>query len=301
MPEPFPIFLAGDRYLIYDVDTVSHARREHHLCGVLSGTIPQISQQNLFLGIPLELMPEEARLLVEDGHAYIVDDANAHGAMLRLSEGERAAFHKILDKQGREASQSTQQQAHKRKEDWLRKSTLKRAAEVSSEIPDTNGDTPVAGVVDDDTSSLFSSTPSVSSKSITTLSTADKFYITPTTSHPPLPSKAPSSTLPLPKVSSAYPLFAYLHSKGFFMSPGLRFGCHYCVYPGDPLRFHSHFLAVGKNWTEEFQMLDIVGGGRLGTAVKKAYLLGGEDPSRKDEVKPHRGVVRAFSIEWAGM
>jgi len=47
------------------------------------------------------------------------------------------------------------------------------------------------------------------------------------------------------------------------MTPGLRFGCHYTVYPGDPLRFHSHFLATGADWDEEFDLLDIVGGGRL--------------------------------------
>ena len=115
--------------------------------------------------------------------------------------------------------------------------------------------------------------------------------------------------------------------------PGLRFGCHYSVYPGDPLRYHSHFLTTGLGWDEEFDLLDIVGGGRLGTGVKKAYLIGGEvtggkeaeDSSKVEEVtaqavpswnpalRPNRAEkekkkpqvkvkpVRAFSIEWAGL
>ena len=107
---------------------------------------------------------------------------------------------------------------------------------------------------------------------------------------------------PLPPVGNSYPLFRYLHSKGFFATPGLRFGCHYTVYPGDPLRFHSHYLTTGLDWDEEFDLLDIVGGGRLGTGVKKAYLIGGEDPDAlSEEGGDGTKAVRAFSIEWAGL
>jgi tRNA-splicing endonuclease subunit Sen34 len=87
-----------------------------------------------------------------------------------------------------------------------------------------------------------------------------------------------------------------LHSKGYFLSPGLRFGCQYVVYPGDPLRFHSHFLAVAADWDQEIDLMDIVGGGRLGTGVKKGYLIGGVEPGPEKE-----GEVRTFSVEWAVM
>ena len=42
----------------------------------------------------------------------------------------------------------------------------------------------------------------------------------------------------------------------------------------------------------------MVGGGRLGTGTKKAYMIGGENPdvdSQEDES------VRAFSVEWAAI
>lgn len=71
------------------------------------------------------------------------------------------------------------------------------------------------------------------------------------------------------------------------------------AYPGDPLRFHSHFLAVGAGWDEEIDLLDIVGGGRLGTAVKKGYLLGGAE--RKADGSEEEGAVRTFCFEWAAM
>ena len=83
------------------------------------------------------------------------------------------------------------------------------------------------------------------------------------------------------------------------MMPGLRFGCDYNVYPGDPLRFHSHFLAVGYEWDQEIPLLDLIGGGRLGTAVKKGFLIGGKDTS--DTMDEEGDGVRTFCIEWGGM
>jgi tRNA-splicing endonuclease subunit Sen34 len=70
------------------------------------------------------------------------------------------------------------------------------------------------------------------------------------------------------------------------------------VYPGDPLRFHSHFSATSYGWDDEFSMIDIIGGGRLGTRVKKSFLIGGEDPEAKED-RPD--AVRTFCVEWGGM
>jgi tRNA-splicing endonuclease subunit Sen34 len=70
------------------------------------------------------------------------------------------------------------------------------------------------------------------------------------------------------------------------------------AYPGDSLRFHSHFLVVGTEWDQEINLMDIVSGGRLGTGVKKGYLFGGAEPS---DSAGEESKVRAFSVEWAGM
>lgn len=42
-------------------------RTEYRVCGTLLGTLPHLSQQNVFLGVPLVLQPEEAVLLVDKG------------------------------------------------------------------------------------------------------------------------------------------------------------------------------------------------------------------------------------------
>jgi len=46
---------------------LKQARTQHNLCGLLSGTLPLIPQQNVFLGLPLRLLPEEVVYLLRQG------------------------------------------------------------------------------------------------------------------------------------------------------------------------------------------------------------------------------------------
>jgi tRNA-splicing endonuclease subunit Sen34 len=45
--------------------------------------------------------------------------------------------------------------------------------------------------------------------------------------------------------------------------------------------------------------MDLVGGGRLGTGVKKGFLLGGVED--RDGGDKEDGDVRTFCVEWGGM
>lgn len=131
---------------------------------------------------------------------------------------------------------------------------------------------------------------------------------TPLPSSHPTPDDDADQEVNVP-TSSSNPLYAHLHAKGYYMMPGLRFGCDYNVYPGDPLRFHSHFQASSFGWDEEIAVLDLVAGGRLGTNVKKGFLVGGAVVPGEvsvgvgvgEERGKHEQEVRAFCIEWAGM
>ncbi|KAF2143725.1 uncharacterized protein K452DRAFT_317175 [Aplosporella prunicola CBS 121167] len=314
---PIPISHVGNRYLLYNTDDISYIRRQHHITGVLIGTLPSHPQQNIFLGTPLELMPEEARLLVEKDAAYIVDDAAAHSASLLgggLGAAERKAFLRAMKKQGVDAMKANQKKSDTLKEQALKKNADKiaqaRAAKQKAREQQKQQQSDTASAHD----SLFDSgapAPPPSSHAGTPTTIEERWYITPTTSHPPLlptpPPSPPNTTAVattsrsnLPPVPASYPLFAHLHSRGYYLSPGLRFGCQYCAYPGDPLRFHSHFLAVGMGWNEEFDLMRLVGGGRLGTGVKKGFLIGGKVEGDDGEGE-NEGEVRAFSIEWSGM
>ncbi|KAH6614029.1 tRNA-splicing endonuclease-like protein subunit sen34 [Boeremia exigua] len=337
--EPFPISCVAGRYLLFDVDVIAHVRRTHNICGVLVGTIPNLSQQNVFLGIPLELMPEEARVLVEGGHAHIVDDVETHRqGFQEMSRADRLKYLAELDRQGVEAAKESLAAQEMKKDVALKKKGLRKPVETETapsvadstatiestasdetvhvELPSPTGSglgfimkgsgflDPPASVdtssppvpAEDPSTSLFAEPATAPPVKTTKSVFAQRQYITPTTSTLALPTPPKDPSRSLPVVPKSYPLFRFLHSRGYFFMPGLRFGCNYSVYPGDPLRYHSHFLATGLGWDEKFDLLDIVGGGRLGTGTKKAYMVGGEDPS-----KPGTEGVRAFSVEWASM
>ncbi|KAL4887607.1 hypothetical protein BJY04DRAFT_5290 [Aspergillus karnatakaensis] len=307
---PIPISYIAGNYFVFSVDAVTFLRREHHICGVLAGTLPQVPQQNVFTGLPLELMPEEARLLVEKGVACIVDEVNFQKqGMQSLMEEDRKKYLKELETQGLEAMHLQMRKKERQREEALKKVDDKKAAKAkakrSQERQDAAGatnDEVVVSLFDDSQSTPLPSTPSqTTSRRTSTFTAVDAMGITPAVSHPPLPQQPPiEHHLPLPEVPYSYPLFAHLHSKGYFLSPGLRFGCQYLAYPGDPLRFHSHFLSVAAEWDEELDLMDVIAGGRLGTGVKKGFLIGGADTNGANTGNAGAN-VRCFSIEWAGM
>lgn len=252
-------------------------------------------------------MPEEARLLVKKGIACIVDDASAHNdGMRKLVEEDRKRFLGELKSQGLRATKLQASRKEQQREEALKKLEEKKAAQAQrqqqSTGPDENSlatpDTPELECSgrDERPDSSFSS----SRASMATRETV--MGITPATSHPPLALKPFTEQLmSLPPATPSYPLFAHLHSLGYFLSPGLRFGCQYLAYPGDPLRFHSHFLVVSAEWDEEIDLMNVIVGGRLGTGVKKGFLIGGSQEKAGVSEINRNDNVKTFSIEWAGM
>ncbi|CAG7995366.1 unnamed protein product [Penicillium olsonii] len=310
---PIPISYVSGRYLLHSIEAVTYLRREHHICGVLIGTLPQIPQQNVFLGLPLELMPEEARLLVDKDVACIVDEAKAQKGMNNLLEEDRRRYLRELEAEGLhytrlqvDLKDSKREQTMKKLEEKKAKAGAKAkavAAAAAAQTQTSEGAAPKSSMKDAAVVDLFAPDDTRSSSPATSTPSQSAMAITPATSYPPLPTPPSSTHLAAPAVPPSYPLFAHLHSRGYFLSPGLRFGCQYMAYPGDPLRFHSHFLVVSYDWDQNIDLMDLIVGGRLGTGVKKGFLIGGaqrtidEVDSEADRVD----TVRAFSLEWAGM
>ena len=319
---PFPLFQLSpklQRYLLYDINVITWLRKTHNILGVLVGTLPQIPQQNVFLGLPLELQPEEARLLVERGLAYIVDDLEWHAKELASKTAEqKEAIRTDLRREGAKIADEIESNQKSRKQKALQKMQGKKGSTPAQRT----GADPNPGEEEASEETLFGEspigpsavTPSSPKPSRATEPNANPWKITPTTSYPLLSPPPNTSPQDLPKVDpSSYALFKHLHSLCYFMTPGIRFGCQFSVYPGDPLRFHSHFLAMSADWDEEIDLLDLVGGGRLGTGVKKGWLIGGvekkvlEGEGDKDlGERSENGVdgearVRTFCVEWGGM
>ncbi|KAI1822243.1 SEN34 subunit of tRNA-splicing endonuclease [Xylaria intraflava] len=313
------------RYLIFDIEDVMYLRRNHNICSVFVGTLPQNPEQNILMGLPLELMPEEAQVLVERKVAYVADDATFHPSrLMAFDESSRRAYLRSLKNQGKRLQMAALENSNRNKPKLHQGKTKKNRNKDATEP----GGSPAGEILDsnaeaDENASLFDSAsiPPAPSKALP--DEIEGYGLTPTTSGFLVSPTADSELEPSVAVDVpvTYPLFAHLHDKGYYMMPGLRFGCDYNVYPGDPLRFHSHFAGVHFGWEEEITMMDLVGGGRLATSVKKGYLFGGaitgtpadeetgngDNASRDDEGLPRTSggpvapPVRVFCLEWAGM
>ncbi|KAF9869217.1 tRNA intron endonuclease [Colletotrichum karsti] len=267
---PVRISKIADRYLVFDAEDVAVIRRSHNMCSVLVGTTPQNPTQNVFLSLPLELLPEEASVLVEKKVGRLVDETSHHLSTLRSTDkSTRQEYIGLLKDRRNQAQKLVSEEQAKKVTEQAR-----RAADAKSTSATKLGDQGPA-----------------------TTSTQDKSLTVTLTTSGGLESSA-TETMPVLPQPPLGPLHQHLQSKGYFMTPGLRFGADYSVYPGDPLRYHAHFLATNYEWDEKIPMLDVVGSGRLGTSVKKGFLLGGEVAAAEDATTKE---VRTFCVEWAGM
>jgi tRNA-splicing endonuclease subunit Sen34 len=290
------------RYLVFDIDDVVHIRRHHGICAVLTGTMPQNPPQNLFLGLPVELQAEEAKLLVDKGAGYIADELADHLSQLStMDESARKAYLQHLKQQRRNAQQVFEEEKakvqakHKDKRKAAAGAKAKSTAASAAAVTDTEEA--------ENNTSLFDAPPTPAQATNPPKPEPSLPGVTPTTSHPFLSTPPPTTTDVSVDTAAArsYPLYKYLNARGYYTTPGLRFGGDYSVYPGDPFRYHAHYLANGYGWDEEVAMLDLVTSGRLGTAVKKGFLFGAEKPAAADAAGEGEGEVRVFCIEWAGM
>ena len=283
---PIPIWLTGLKYLVFDSDDAAYLRAEYRICGVAIGTLPQVPQQNVFSGLPLQLMAEEAQLLVEEGVAVVLDNAQQHQRALSDSIGrQQEAYRAVVQREGQLIARAVARNLEDRKRIGLQKQAARKQNGVKKLDPESTSTTPLNDAsigneaADQDEGEVPSNdirSPSISSSTLSM--NVESHAVTLSTSTAllrPSPDEQTADSIPV-SVPRSYPLFRDLHDQGYYISPGLRFGCQYLVYPGDPLRFHSHFSAISREWDEDFNLIDIVSGGRLGTGVKKAFLMGGE-------------------------
>lgn len=304
--------VSNQKAYVWDVEDLAALRAEHHICGVLTGTLPHLSQQNVFLGVPLVLLPEEAVLLVSKQLAVFVDDPHAHRppAPTELAQWNKeriasvhaqlaAAEAKEVAERGSVSRAMSEEAVRKRREREEKRAAAARAKAIAEGADPDSVPLPHAPVP----SQERPATPSAS------LANAVYTVTVPADSAAELswysPEASMYTTLEDAKAAGVwtYPstpferakceVFRDLWEKGHYMGGGIKFGGDFLVYPGDPLRYHSHFVAtVHESPVSKIRPMEIVAHGRLGTATKKAHLLCGWDEEKQE--------VSYYSIEWAG-
>ncbi|POW01605.1 hypothetical protein PSTT_12385 [Puccinia striiformis] len=312
---PIPIYISNGEAYIWAIDQVERLRIDHQISGLLTGTLPQLAQQNVFLGLPLQLIPEEVVVLVELGIAVLVDDLRSHRhATLEesveyqtkrdqeIEEEQRLAV--IRDAERRAAAQEVYRSQIKAAEE-KRQARQQQQQQQKSQQLEGRSDNPVEiqqGMIPTDNAD--------NAKPISN-NTSQVAYFIPIHLQSQPPTHSPEGSNVFRELEPArkaglwtYPndqyqkarcaVFSALWRQGMFLGIGLKFGCDFLVYPGDSLRFHSHFACtVIQDPHKSIAPLSLVSYGRLATAVKKSHLLACWDESTQ--------AVKFLSLEWAGM
>ncbi|KAI0747667.1 tRNA-intron endonuclease catalytic domain-like protein, partial [Daedaleopsis nitida] len=288
--------VSNQKAYVWDVEDIATLRAKHHICGVLTGTLPHLSQQNVFLGLPLVLLPEEVVLLMEKRLAVMVDDPNAHLAPSSDAlaswnlERDASARHQMLAAEAERSSEKaaklsmSEEAIRKRKEREAKKAAAARAKALAEGLldrpstPNKAPPPPFTVTVPASSSDLAWYAPGPAAVYTTLEATRDaNVWVYPTTSFERAKCR----------------VFRDLWQKGNYMGGGIRFGGDFLVYPGDPLRYHSHFVAsVIESPRAPLMPMEIVAHGRLGTATKKSHLFCEWDEGTQE--------VTYFSVEWAG-
>ncbi|ORY74253.1 tRNA-intron endonuclease catalytic domain-like protein, partial [Neocallimastix californiae] len=97
-----------------------------------------------------------------------------------------------------------------------------------------------------------------------------------------------------PKEEKKYKVFCDIWEKpeNYYITSGSKYGSDYLIYPGDPIQYHSNFIAtVIYDSNFNFSPKYIIKYGRLGTNVKKTHLL--------CNINETTNQINYYSIEWS--
>uniref|UniRef100_A0A2R8MJV0 tRNA-splicing endonuclease subunit Sen34 n=1 Tax=Callithrix jacchus TaxID=9483 RepID=A0A2R8MJV0_CALJA len=284
--------VANGRSLVWGAEAVQALRERLGVGGRTVGALPRGPRQNSRLGLPLLLMPEEARLLAEIGAVTLVSaprpDPRHHSLAL-------TSFKRQQEQSFQEQSALAAEARETRRQELLEKITEGQAAkkqkleqasgasasqEAAGERPSSSQAGPSNGVA-----------PLPRSALLVQLATARPRPV----KARPLDWRVQSKDWPhagRPAHELRYSIYRDLWERGFFLSAAGKFGGDFLVYPGDPLRFHAHYIA--QCWAPEdpIPLQDLVAAGRLGTSVRKTLLLCSPQPD---------GKVVYTSLQWASL
>ncbi|ROJ25337.1 tRNA-splicing endonuclease subunit Sen34 [Anabarilius grahami] len=253
--------------------------------GALVGSLARQPRQNVRLGRPLELLQEEALLLVETGsaaaslHTQDCADEEMHSKDVRQYETGLESSYK--------------EQCALALED--KKTVLRRIINEKENGTDDSGN-----AIRDRLNALDQAFCFPLSAMAVQLCTARAGF-----SHCPEERSFLSTDWPVPRderLNTRFCVYRDLRNKGFFLTSAGKFGGDFLVYPGDPLRFHAHFIALCISMDEELPLCDILSIARLGSNVKKTVLLC--SPQSRNETGKDESVegdVVYSSLQWSSM
>ncbi|KAK9760687.1 tRNA-splicing endonuclease subunit [Basidiobolus ranarum] len=273
------VYIAQGHGFLRDATAACTLRSEYRIVGVLVGSLPRLPLQNSFFSLPILLMPEEVTFLLEKGLVSLIDDKDSYR---EPTEAE------IEEYQG-----NLSREEHFRQQLFEEKKRNNPKAQANS----IDVDLKVNGKSEEEIPSIPTQELRKTRKAVKVPTSSSQYaWHDPKKVYDTIEEARANGVWEFPSTAAEklrYKVFVDLREKGYFITPGSKFGGDYLLYPADPLRYHSHFVASIVPYDKELMPVDLVGFGRLGSAVKKSHLLCSYDLVHDS--------FKYFCVEWTGM
>ncbi|XP_045843927.1 tRNA-splicing endonuclease subunit Sen34 isoform X2 [Meles meles] len=296
--------VANGRSLVWGAEAVQALRERLGVGGRTVGALPRGPRQNSRLGLPLLLMPEEARLLAEIGAVTLVSAPRPDPRQ-----------HSLQEQGFQEQSALAAEARETRRQELLEKiaegqAAKKQKLEQESGVSESPGAGAKPAAIESEAGAsqapaepeeAGSSSPQPGPSNEVAPLPRSALLVQLATARPrpikarPLDWRVQSKDWPhagRPAHELRYSIYRDLWERGFFLSAAGKFGGDFLVYPGDPLRFHAHYIAQCWAPGDPIPLQDLVSAGRLGTSVRKTLLLCSPQPD---------GKVVYTSLQWASL
>ncbi|XP_064652166.1 tRNA-splicing endonuclease subunit Sen34-like [Lineus longissimus] len=280
------VVILNSHAFIWNLDDACKVREECRIVGSLVGCLPRAPSQNVQLGLPMQLLPEEATLMFEKGFATPVEECDIkekpskeqvkqyENFMIQHYE-EQAEICKVERREEMVALKEKIIEGKMKK----RNKMLEQRKAAGEEVDDAEFEEKI----DFDVNTIRIDTIPKSSMLVQTFIDS------------PWPDIMKPAEWKFPQTTAEkhrYQIFKDLWEQGNYLTSGSKFGGDFLVYPGDPHLFHSFYIAVCMPYQEEFCALDLISKGRLGANVKKTVALCCVD---------NDCIVKYTSLQWTGM
>ena len=232
-------------------------RKDYRIVGSFIGTNPETPHQNEDLGLPLLLMAEEAKLLIESGIAVIVEYE------VTVNEEVKQFYKKLKTDFFEEYSQRFKKE---RKETILSMSHKIIAGKIDK-MREQNQNMDDKQLEEEIIRGEISRIPDITPETCVT-----KIY-----------TKCPFDKRVENVIDFSYPktakeliryrVFKDLWHKNYYITEGIKFGSDFLVYEMDPIGVHSKFMVICREEDKELTDLQIQTYGRLGKSVRKTVLI----------------------------
>ncbi|OWB81060.1 catalytic activity protein [[Candida] boidinii] len=317
-----PIIISHDKAFLFDLNHIEQIRREYGIIGILSGTLPIAPQQNILLGLPLQLSIDEILYLIINNVCYLINNKDL-----------------IQDKYFNSMNYNEKSRLEKNYNDLILKQIEIKKLNYLNNLKNRGIDINKLQKSDKNNNNNNNNKSDKIGFYIETLNSTDNYFSSNKIEFSQdyeiqkrllnnfiktVINTNNNNTIKMNKklkiLLNDFLIFNYLKQNyNQCILPGIRFGGNYVSYPGDILKYHSHFIVNTRDYyKEDINLSTLSNGGRLATGVKKLWLISGmkegDVNEERDEITNESGedidvieflkndkrVCKCFTIEWSG-